>query len=785
MNGVLVPRGYQIEAINWLHNTKRGLLTDHPGLGKAQPIDELVLTVTGWRKIGQLEVGDSIVGVDGNDYEIEEIYYRGSLDVYRIVTNDGFEVEASGDHLWTLVEESCNNKRYGHNTKEYIATTVEVKNLFETRKRRPSRLTQLPKIACINAFLKQELYIDPYILGIILGDGCISQTSIKISSGDIEIIEDIKNRLHDSLDIVKITGSVYDYIIRNRVGTNSYENIMISDLKHYGLMGTNSETKFVPDVYKTSSTEDRILLLQGLMDSDGYISKEGVVQFSSASKKLAEDVIFLVWSIGGTARVTSKKTYYKYKGVLKVGKISYIVTICMPKNINPFRLTRKALLHKERVKYNGLRYIKHVEYVGQKECVCIKTSAEDSLYITRNFIPTHNTLESAEAAETPCLIVCPKHLIEQWGDFLKEQYADKKIVLAVGSSVERNKALNCNADFYVVNYDMIRNYKLPTEINTVIFDESHHLRNRTAQRSRAAKAIANRKPDLRVYMLSASPMWKSIEDIWMQLHILYPTIFSSYGDFVKMFCVAIATPYGPRIVSIKREMRKVLNDILEPIKMGRSYKDVGRELPPVIENVVTFNLDAPLRDVYNRIKNTYKLKWEEEGEERVMLFQGPGMIHSLRVVTACEAKYEAIKEIIEDNKKQTLVYMWYRDHAATMASHLDNCVLLTGEMDASVRRQAALRAQRQGKHIVATQASLMEGVNLQNFRQVIYGEEDYAPGSRYQSLSRVVRDRNGQSNDDPVLVYYVQAKTTIDTVIHNVAKRRKATIKDVISESLV
>src|SRR5207244_8864281 len=112
---------------------------------------------------------------------------------------------------------------------------------------------------------------------------------------------------------------------------------------------------------------------------------------------------------------------------------------------------------------------------------------------------------------------------------------------------------------------MLHSYDMPTNIKTIIFDESHHLRNRRALQSRAAKSLANKDPNTRVYMLSASPMWKSIGDIWMQLHILYPKIFTSYKDFINAYCISIDTPYGPKIVSIRREMRKVLENVLEPI----------------------------------------------------------------------------------------------------------------------------------------------------------------------------------------------------------------------------
>lgn len=397
------------------------------------------------------------------------------------------------------------------------------------------------------------------------------------------------------------------------------------------------------------------------------------------------------------------------------------------------------------------------------------------------------TLESAEAAELPCMIVAPSHLVGQWGDFLKNQYPETKVSVCVGTRKNREKELRLKSDWYVVNYEMLAIYSLPVGMKTFIFDESHHLRNRRANKCKAANKLVRREKGCRVYMLSASPMWKSIDDIWMQGHILYPQIFNSYYEFVRAFCITDDTPYGPKVIGIKKDMRDEFYDIIRPIMWGRSMKDVGRYLPDKVESIITIDLPPDLRKLYNTLKQNYMVEVGDKSDQWLM-FNGPAIAHALRQITASKGKIDAIREIVEDNNRPSVICFWYRDHAKKMFDTLEkgSAVLLDGNMDAALRQREAVKAQNTGKHIVCTQASLTEGVNLSAYRQVIIGEQNYTPGSNYQFLARVVRDRNDNGEDmEPVLVYYVHMKRTIDEAIYRVSRRREASIKDVIRESLV
>lgn len=397
------------------------------------------------------------------------------------------------------------------------------------------------------------------------------------------------------------------------------------------------------------------------------------------------------------------------------------------------------------------------------------------------------SVQATEAAEKPVLIACGrKNLVYQWYDFLTAQYPDDVVSLATGTRKERDKALSKKADWYIINVHMLRSYALPTNIKTFIVDEAHHLRNRTADKSKAAAKFARKYKDMRVYLLTATPMYKELDDIWMQLHILYPQIFTSYHNFVEMFFVTEDTEYGKKVLSVKDEMRAELDEILQPIKLGRTYHDVGRYLPEIIETVVPIELDSERRKIYRELQKKYKILYKDGEVDRNLVFNPVSVLHAFRQITFTGGKIEEAREIIEDNKKQTLVGLWYKDHAAEMQKHIPNSVLVTGDIEPETRYKICNDAVRTGKHIVATIESITEGINLSTFRQIIMAEEHYPPGTNLQFIGRVVRDRNDDGeNDEPVLVYYLHVKNTIDGVIHRHSRKRSSNIKGVIAEALV
>ena len=394
------------------------------------------------------------------------------------------------------------------------------------------------------------------------------------------------------------------------------------------------------------------------------------------------------------------------------------------------------------------------------------------------------TVQATEAAETPALVVAPTYLVEQWYNFLCKQKPDAKVGFCSGDRKNRTATLKKRWDWLVINVQMLRSYAIPDYFKTIIFDESHHLRNRNATQSIGAAKLA-KDMSKNVYLLTATPMWKEVDDLWHQLHILQPDIFNSYHDFVDLFMIVDKDAmHGNKILGVKRSMRKSLEQLLSAISFGRTYVQAGRALPPTITSKFTVTLPKPLREAYQELITYYQLQLSED--ETKIFTNYISVMHTLRNITACPEKVDAVVRRIEDNKKPAVVFTWYKDTAERVQEQVPDSILVTGDYDPNERTRMAHKAQKNGQTIVATAPSMREGINLSQYRSVIFFEEDWPPGSNFQALSRVVRDRNDNGIDkDVVLVDYIHAGKTIDEVIHKVAQRRTASIKEVMKEILM
>ena len=230
----------------------------------------------------------------------------------------------------------------------------------------------------------------------------MSQKTIHFSSEDEELLNsvDLFSKIFDcsfKIDIVSgkhIEGRITPIVRCGRKNNNK----IILELRSLGLMGKKSEDKFVPDIYKYSSIEHRIKMLQGLMDTDGFTNGTNS-SFCTSSKRLKDDVIEIVRSLGGTATYSTKIPKYKYLGKTLEGKESYNVSIKLC-DINPFRLKRKADKYVSKTKYAPVRYITNVESVGMIEAQCISVEDESHLYVTDDYIVTHNTVLARALAKS-------------------------------------------------------------------------------------------------------------------------------------------------------------------------------------------------------------------------------------------------------------------------------------------------------------------------------------------------------------------------------------------------
>ncbi|HUR73358.1 MAG TPA: PhoH family protein [Sporichthya sp.] len=366
--------------------------------GRCQPVTAKVLTPGGWRPIGELEIGDLVVGSDGMPTPVIGVYPQGEREIFRVVTQDGASTLASGDHLWAV--STRDDVRRGK-PRRILTTSEMVGSLRAAHYHR----YELPLLSAPAQFYPSLVPMDPYALGLMLGDGCVSgSTTPSFTTADYELIE----RLEAGVPGTRLRHrGRFDYNIIRDPDSDliSKVNPVSALARELGLWGTKSVSKFVPASYLYNAPEVRIGVLQGLLDTDGgpvtQANRTCRVHYCTTSPQLRDDIVFLVQSLGGVAYWRTRPAEGRKPGLANGRPVAYnndayVVDIRLPAGVEPFRLERKA--DKYRESGGGgrpMRFIHSIEPAGTAECVCIQVGAADSLYVTEDFLLTHNTLSDS------------------------------------------------------------------------------------------------------------------------------------------------------------------------------------------------------------------------------------------------------------------------------------------------------------------------------------------------------------------------------------------------------
>jgi hypothetical protein len=344
-------------------------------------------TPTGFVKLKNLKEGDLLFDEQGNICSVTKLHpIQQSPESYRITFDDGSLVDACAEHLWdTYTKRDRINLSKG---KEVIPQTKNTKEIFETLKVRQESNHAILNSKPIKQNYK-ELEIDPYLLGLWLGDG---NRHAQIETADPEVLENFDHHvIESSIDSHSNWG-----VSRSR----SYGiKGLCASLKKVGLVFNPSPTrrgvdkgyykKHIPDEYKNASFDQRLALLQGLMDSDGCCYKDGRCEFVQVREQLSKDVYDLICSLGIKARIRKKESW-RYN-VRYQDKFQIMFMTDLP----VFRLKRKLeRLPQKLTNKSKYRFIRSVEPIDSKPMRCITVDSPSHLYlITRSYIPTHNTVD--------------------------------------------------------------------------------------------------------------------------------------------------------------------------------------------------------------------------------------------------------------------------------------------------------------------------------------------------------------------------------------------------------
>ena len=345
-------------------------------------VDTDLLTTAGWKTMGTIEVGDQVYHPDGHSTEVTEVHpvYTDHV-CYRVITTDGRSLVCDADHLWTVQDTHRHSKERPW---EILPTEQLIKRGLGNPPGRANRGRYRFRLPDQKAIISKpaDLPIDPYLLGLWLGDGYKNQAELIIGQDEIEEISSYVSEVAEIVSVHPIKGAI---TLRFNIGERARDGFVARGRK-LGIIGN----KHIPESYLTAGTDQRLALLQGLMDSDGSINaKRGQVEFCSMRKVLADSVVYLCRSLGLRATLITGSVTLNGRDYGTRYRVCFTPDASQ---LNPFRLKRKAELVRTHPSRHASLKIKSIEPVPTRPVRCIKVARTDGLFLaSKSLVPQHNT----------------------------------------------------------------------------------------------------------------------------------------------------------------------------------------------------------------------------------------------------------------------------------------------------------------------------------------------------------------------------------------------------------
>lgn len=363
------------------------IVAARPAMGKAQPLDASVLAADGyWLRMGDVRVGQALASIDGLPSVVTGVFPQGEKDVVRVRFTDGRSTECCREHLWRVFHRKWPEPR--------VMTTDDVAALMQ----KPSMKGRLWIDECTGDFgHKEALPLDPWLLGALLGDGCLRSRSIMFSKAAEQTLQRLRDCLPESVDLVYSGGCDWRLSCAGNVRGEYNSNPVMRAIRDLGLDGCSSQAKFIPDIYMRASRHARLGIVRGLMDTDGWVEKFGAVRFATSSAQLAHDFQLLVRSLGFWCSTRTKEPRYTYRGEKRDGKTSYVMTISGHGVDELFLFDGKRERCANRSAGKRVAFDR-IEFSRRAECQCISVSHPSRLYVTDEYVVTHNTSMAMQIA---------------------------------------------------------------------------------------------------------------------------------------------------------------------------------------------------------------------------------------------------------------------------------------------------------------------------------------------------------------------------------------------------
>ena len=513
------------------------LIDMETGGGKEMPDDSLVATPDGFIRLDTLKVGDYVIGSDGKPTKVLAIYpHEKPSRCFEITFKDGRTARCNDEHLWCVKTRGKEPKilPLSKIMENYLQPSKDGKHLGHRYS------IPLPEPIQFNT---KKVPVDPYLLGVLLGNGCLTEKNLTVSSGNIEVPLEVAKILNTKTKIRTTNSYSYAFINPDNDRSTKYIRTKTILSNYPDLIKAKSHHKYIPKEYIYNDIETRWSILQGLMDTDGSISKDKYqLLFTTTSEQLKNDIIDIIRSLGYTAHVNiDNRNRYKSGVCYNI----YISSVPDNEKIKFFRANKKSIKRaKEAAKYKtrkkmgwiNIMNIKEVEPTKQR---CIKVQNPNHLFVCQDFVVTHNTycgVATTAYWKKKVIIFVPfSKLLNEWRDaFTSFTSLTKDDIMIIQGSDACDKILEgkCkDIQVFICSTDTVASYqKRYGNIQTIemlratgayikIIDEIH----RDIRAVSMIEALSNFHTN---YYMSASPGRAEQKENW-----IFKTLFKNVPHF--------------------------------------------------------------------------------------------------------------------------------------------------------------------------------------------------------------------------------------------------------------
>lgn len=346
------------------------------GKGKAHSYSQIVETPEGKRLWGDIKIGDKLFTPSGKITTVIDIPYDEESDIYDVILSDGRVIQCTLGHLFKVRDVRKKEQDRIMSVQQMLDEGYYVDRKDGLRETYLSIRRNAPI-----EFKTKPVLIDPYTLGLLIGDGCFVRSTINRASFTAR---------DEDMEVYK---NYIPYPIEKRKDKYTY-SILIPGFKNilsfYGINDKHSWDKYIPDDYKYNSIDVRMELLRGILDTDGTVNNNGIPMLTTTSEQLCKDVMWICRSLGYNCTMFKKRgKYYN-----KICRMTYNITIMTTDPV--FKLDRKlAKLNAFHSSYHKARrdwtHIKYIKYSHRERAKCVTVDSPDHCYLIGEFVPTHNS----------------------------------------------------------------------------------------------------------------------------------------------------------------------------------------------------------------------------------------------------------------------------------------------------------------------------------------------------------------------------------------------------------